>query len=88
MISLEDKAKILKGIVFSKPIEVDLSDIANYSYPIPLEIEDKLTIEEILAIYLRLKPNKALGPDNIPNRIIYILVRSRIILLERLFQAY
>ena len=71
--------------MFSKPIEIDLSDIIDYSYPIPLEVEDKLTIEEILATYLRLKPDKALKPYNIPNRIIYILVRSRITLLERLF---
>ena len=74
--------------MFPKPIEVDLSDIANYSYPIPLEVEDKLTIEEISAAYLRLKPDKALEPNNIPNRIIHILVKSRITLLERLFQAY
>ena len=78
---------MLREHAFSRPIEAELGDTLNYRYPKPLEIEDRLTTDEILAACLRIKPDKALGPDGIPNRVVYLLARSRIALLERLFQA-
>ena len=85
--SIKEKAAFLREHAFSRPIEADLSDIINYRYPKPLEMEDRLTTDEVLAACLRTKPDKAPGPDGIPNRVIQLLARSRIALLERLFQA-
>jgi len=84
-ISLKEKAAFLREYAFSRPIEVDLSDIVGYSYPSPLEIEDRLTTDEVFATYLRTKPDKAPGPDEILNRVIYLLTRSKIALIKRLF---
>ena len=86
-ISLEEKAAFLREHAFTRPVEADLSDIIDYSYPRPLVVEDRLSTDEILAACLRTKPNKAPGPDEIPNLVIYLLARSRITILERLFQA-
>ena len=86
-ISLKEKATFLREHAFSRPLEADLSDILNYRYPKPLETEDRLSTEEILAACLRTKPDKAPGHDGIPNRIIHLLARSRIALIGRLFQA-
>ena len=83
--SLREKAALLREHAFARPPEADLDDILNYSYPSPLEIEDRLSTEEVLVAYLRAKPNKALGPDGIPNRVVHLLAKSRIALLERLF---
>ena len=87
-ISLKEKAAFLREHAFLRPIEADLSDIIDYSYPSPLEIEDRLTTDEILAACFRTKPDKTPGPDRIPNRVIYLLAKSRIALIERLFQVY
>jgi len=87
-ISLREKAAFLREHAFKRPIEAELSDIIDYSYSNPLKTEDKLTTEEIYAAYLRTKPNKAPGPDEIPNLVIYLLARSKLAILERLFQAY
>ena len=84
-VSLKEKAAFLRRHAFSKPLEADLSDILDYRYPKPLEIEDRLSTEEVRAACLRIKPEKALGPDGIPNRIIHLLTRNRISLIERLF---
>ena len=62
-----------------------MNDILGYRYPKPLAIEDRLSTEEVATAYLRTKPDKALGPDGIPNRVIHLLAISRIALLERLF---
>jgi hypothetical protein len=86
-ISIEDKASLLRETAFPKPIEADLHDITNYIYAKPLEMEDKLDTSEIYRACLRTKPDKAPGPDNIPNRVIHILAKNRITLLKRLFQA-
>jgi len=71
--------------LFPRPIEADLSDILDFTYPRPLETENRLSIDEIYAACVRTKPDKAPGTNNIPNRIVYILAKSRITLLERLF---
>ena len=84
-ISLEEKAAYLREHAFSTPIRAELGDTLNYRYSKPLGIEDRLSIEEVLAAYLRTKLDKAPGPDGISNKVIHLLARSRIALLERLF---
>ena len=69
-ISLKEKVALLREYAFSIPISAELSDILNYRYPRPLEIEDRFATKEILATCLRIKPDKAPGPDRIPNRVI------------------
>ena len=66
-------------------MKVELSDILNYKYSKLLEIKDRLSTDEILIAYLRTKPNKILGLDKILNKVVHLLARSRIALLERLF---
>ena len=85
--SLKEKAAFLREHAFSKSIDADLSDIPYYRYPNPLNTEERLSIEEIQYAYLRTKPDKAPGLDKIPNRVIHLLARNRIALIERLFQA-
>jgi Reverse transcriptase (RNA-dependent DNA polymerase) len=85
--SLKEKARLLRDTAFPKPIEADLTDTLNYTYPSPLETEGELSIEEIQTAWLKSKPDKAPGPDKVPNRIIHILIRNRINLLKRLYQA-
>jgi hypothetical protein len=48
----------------------------------------ELTEREVLEAIMRIKPNKAPGPDGIPNRVLQEFAGEAPALLIRLFQAY
>ena len=86
-ISATEKSQLLRAEAFPEPREAELDDILTYNYPDPLETSEEISIDEIQRASLRTKPDKALGQDGIPNRVLHILARHRITLLQRLFQA-
>jgi len=86
-ISTEEKSLILRQEAFPTPRNAALDDLSTYSYPRPLSTQGEITIEEIRGASQRTKPDKAPGPDQIPNRVIHLLARHRISLLQTLFQA-
>ena len=86
-ISATEKSQLLRAEAFPEPREAELDDILTYNYPDPLETPEKISIDEIQRASLRTKPDKASGQDGIPNRVLHLLARHRITLLQRLFQA-
>ena len=79
------KAEILKKVFFSLPILADLSDILKYYYLRIVE-EPRLVIEkEIIRVIKNTGSDKVLRSDNIPNRILYIIVSVTPVLIKRLF---
>jgi Endonuclease-reverse transcriptase len=79
--TLQDKASLLREQAFKNPLPADLRDTFNYRYPKPLSTDETVTLEEVQAACLRTRPDKAPGPDGIPNRVIHLLARQRITLL-------
>ena len=65
----EDKARLLKESFFPKPPETNLDDIANTTYPAQIELPP-ITQQEVEDAISEVPPDKAPGPDNIPNRIL------------------
>ena len=62
----ERKAQALRETLFPPPPEADLSDIPGYEYPEPLPMP-AITEKEVCHVIRRAAPNKAPGPDGIPN---------------------
>ena len=49
-------------------MKADLADIERYRYPPELSVSQEVTTDEILSILKTIAPDKAPGPDSIPNR--------------------
>lgn len=62
----ERKAQVLGETLLPMPPEADLSDISGYRYPEPTQMP-AVTEQEVRRAVLRAAPNKAPGPDGIPN---------------------
>ncbi|ODM23022.1 hypothetical protein SI65_00611 [Aspergillus cristatus] len=62
----ERKAQVLQETLFPPPPEADLSDIPDYEYPEPLQMP-AITEKEVCQAVRQAAPNKAPGPDGIPN---------------------
>ena len=65
---------MLKKTLFSPPIAVDISDIPEYYYLIAIEEPYLITEDETVKAILNIGPDKAPGPDGIPNKIFYLVV--------------
>lgn len=85
--TLAEKTRLLQEEAFPAPGEGFLTDIQDYTYREPIHTQDNLSLEEILKTGLRSKPQSAPGTDKIPNLLVHIILRNRINLLERLYQA-
>ncbi len=83
----ESKAKLLRDTSFPPPPTVDLSDLENFQYPPEIPQQEEITEEEILRATNRTTKDNAPGPDKLPNRVIQMVVREKITLVKRLFQA-
>lgn len=57
---------MLQETLFPPPPEADLSDIPDYEYPEPLQMP-AITEKEVCQAVRQAAPNKAPGPDGIPN---------------------
>jgi hypothetical protein len=62
------KSAILARKIFPPPVEADLKDIQGAEYPQPLLTEREVTAEQVIAALRNTHPDKAPGPDGIPNR--------------------
>ena len=70
----ESKAKLLRDTCFSPPPEVDLDDIKGFHYPLRISQQKEITEREILEVVSRTSKDKALGPDKLLNRVIWIVI--------------
>src|SRR5437773_10295660 len=66
----EQKTNTLKKIFFPSPPPADLRDIPNASYPDSVPMNLSITMTQVKRAIDKLAPNKAPGPDEIPNRIL------------------
>jgi ribonuclease HI len=68
--SPKEKARILREVLHPKPPEADLSDITkDYTYPNPISTP-QITKWEAKRAIDRVSPNKAPGPDGLPNLVL------------------
>jgi hypothetical protein len=65
--TIQEKAECLQGVLFLKPPEADLADIGRF-YPRPLEFL-AIMAREVCELIQQAPPEKALGPDGIPNHV-------------------
>ena len=79
------KAVLLREYYFPPPPEVDLSNIEGYEYSTPVMLSARLIQEEVIRVITKFKKDNIPGPDNIPNRILYLIVRETPTILVRLF---
>ena len=66
----EQKTNTLKKIFFPSPPPADLRDIPNTNYPDPVPTNLNITMTQMKRAIDKLAPNKAPGPDEIPNHIL------------------
>jgi len=64
------KTDVLSKAFFLPPPPADLSDIPNASYPEPVPTNLNITMAQVKQAIDKLAPNKAPGPDEIPNHIL------------------
>src|SRR6201999_2446723 len=67
-----------------KAKEANLEDLEGFHYPTPIESDLELSNDEILGVGLKTMKDSAPGPDGIPNRVIHLVLRERIHLLQPL----
>jgi len=84
---IRSKAELLRDTHFPPPPEADLSDIPGFAYPTPLEVPAELSLAEVKRAILKTKKDNAPGPDEIPNRVIHLIIRTSPATIMRLFQA-
>jgi hypothetical protein len=83
----ELKAKALAERFFPPPLPVDLSDIPEAAYGDPINVAQEVTEDEILNAVARVAPDKAPGPDAIPNRLLKECGKALAPTLRRVFTA-
>lgn len=84
----DSKVQVLREQFFPPPTRADLSDILPTNrYPPPLSIEASITAEQIASTIAGLPPDKAPGPDKIPNRFLKQCSSTLTPLLATLFTA-
>jgi hypothetical protein len=69
-------------------VEADLSDLKRYIYFKRIFIPKKLDENEALSVIKELTKDKALGPDEIPNKVIKRVAGVAPALFTRIFQTY
>ena len=68
--SNEAKADILASHFFPPPRDTDLDDIEGHLYPAELDVPQMVTADEVTQVLKQAAPDKAPGPDGIPNRML------------------
>jgi hypothetical protein len=66
-------------------VEADLSDLEGYSYPERVFISERLSENEVFNVIKKLAKDKALGLNEIPNRIFKRVVNAASALITRIF---
>ncbi len=80
----QEKIEELKKVLMPTSHATDLSDLTNFVYPNDLPMP-QITQKEILQTGSSLRTNKALGPDQILNEIIKVIMPKITGLLEQIF---
>lgn len=80
------KIDLLQETFFPAPLEANLDDIQEFSYPQPFETED-ITMQEVKRAVMGPLPYKAPGPSGIPNCILQLLVEPLYPVLHQIFNA-
>ena len=83
----ESKVQILKDRFFSLPPVADLEDIGTAQYPIPLQLPELITPEEVQAAIHRPNPDKAPGINGLPNHFLRHVLDTFLPHFTHLFQA-
>jgi hypothetical protein len=68
--TLPEKLNALREKFFPPLKHADLTDIGLYDYPVPLEIDEEIREKEIHEALKHVTNDKALGPDQILNRVL------------------
>jgi hypothetical protein len=79
---------MLKQTYFPLSVKADLSDLERYNYPERISISEKLDENEALNVIKKLIKNKALGLNEILNKVIKRVAGAISALFTRIFQAY
>ncbi|KNG79995.1 putative reverse transcriptase [Aspergillus nomiae NRRL 13137] len=82
----EAKAEILREAFFPEPPPADLSDIERRVQPVQIDFPE-ITKEEVAKAIRRAPPDKAPGPDAIPNKIWHELLNVPVF-LDRITQLF
>ena len=85
--TFEQKDALLRKRLFPPSAEAKLDDIPGTIYPPEIPVPDRVLREEVVAIIGGLKPEKALGVDGIPNRMLKMVVGEWSTYFTHLFQA-
>lgn len=85
--NFEEKVAILRNKFFPAPPETDLSDIAEATYPDPVNQDMEITTDEVTAAIRRPKAHKAPGVSQIPNLILQTGLPKLLPYLHCLFNA-
>ena len=80
----KEKIEELKKVLLPAPHSADVSDLANFEYPNDLPLT-RITQKEILQTGKYLRMNKALGPDQIPNKVLKVIMPEISGHLEQIF---
>jgi hypothetical protein len=83
--SPRSKTELLKDVHFLSSVEADLTDVTDYTYPERVSIPSQLTKEEVVAVIMAASKDKALGPDEILNRVLQRVAGAAPELLTRIF---
>ena len=69
-VSNDAKAAEFKAAFFPPPPPADLSDIGTTDYPEPVQMDNKITMQQLERAIAKTSPNKAPGPDEITNAVL------------------
>lgn len=83
----DKKVAMLKNFFFLPLSEANLSDLNQFVYHISSECFSVITEREVLQAIRRPKADKALGPDEITNRVIQAYALKLALMLTSIFQA-
>jgi hypothetical protein len=76
---------MLKQAHFSLSVKADFSDLKRYNYPKRISISEKLDENEALNVIKKFTKDKALGLNEIPNKVIKRVAGAASALLTRIF---
>ncbi len=82
----KDKAETLRRCFFPPPCQADRSDIDRFQYPPAIDCPE-ITSREIENAIRKAAPNKAPGPDGIPNLILHQTLTLLLPHLHKLFNS-
>ena len=81
------KAAILAERFFPQDLQADLTDILTEALPSAIQINRSVSREDVIEVARKLPPDKAPGPDQIPNRVIKACLELLANHLAHLFTA-